>query len=404
LNGALQLNYENYEIIVSDNGKNKSVTENLQKFCEENQILFHHKKDDRGFKAGNINAVLHHTRGEYIVVLDSDHIPEPDLLNQFATVINDPTVGYIQAKVKYRNVKRLYQSANSILYTQFYEVIEAGKDPRGMVLFNGTTGCFRKSILLEVGGFSEDTLIEDIDTSMKILIQGYKGRFLNFIGSSGLVPETASSQIAQLWRWTHGACTILRLRFRSLITATKISAIKRLELLLNAMAFFSGASILFFISLLTLMITFEIPILRFSGNNFNTVYIMPSLISASYTLAVFLGILWEEREDRFFKRIITLIPFFLFSLGSFLFLISGIVEGLLLKNTPHSETSVWDRQFSIKRNSFIALIFTFSIIFLALLSIPNEFAFFIIGGSITWIFAPLMLLWEEFFPPIPSSY
>ena len=399
LNGALNIAYDNFELVVSDNGKNRSVTKELQKFCKKNEIAFYHKKDERGFKAGNINAVFDLTKGDFIIILDSDHIPVQNLLQEFAKYVIDPEIGFIQAKVSYRNVHRLYQKANSILYSQFYEVIEAAKDRRGMVLFNGTTGCFRRSVLKEIGGFAEDTLIEDIDTSMQIIARGYRGKYINFIGSHGLVPSTAKAQIAQLWRWTHGACNILRIRLRLLLTTHHIGWFKKFELILNAMAFFSGISIVFFFSILAIMINLNTPILRYSFLGINTIYIMPFLVSISYTVIALLAIIWEEREDSFFVRILHLVPFYLFSLGSFLFLISGVLEGLLLYNTPRSETSVWDRKFNILRNSLLALAYSGLIIILALLALPNEYSYFILGGTITWVFAPSMLIWEELFPP-----
>jgi len=399
IEGALKIEYDNFEIIVSDNGNNLSVTENLQNYCEDNQIIFHHKKDERGFKAGNINAVLKLTQGEFVVILDSDHVPRPDLLMIFTPIVEDPTIGFIQAKVGYRNTRRFYQAANSILYSQFYEVIETAKDHRGVVLFNGTTGCFRKSVLNEIGGFSEDTLIEDIDTSLLILARGYQSRFVNYIGSEGLVPETSKAQISQLWRWTHGACNILRIRFKTIIKSSQISWNKRFELILNAMAFFSGTSIVFLFTLLTLMITAQIPILRLSLFGINTTFIMPSLVSVSFSITTFLAVYWEERETNILRRLMQLFVFYLFSLGSFLFLISALIDGLLLRNTPNSETSVWDRDFNVIRNSSMAIGVIVVFIFFLIQSIPNEFSLFLIGGIGSWIFTPLMLLWEEFFPP-----
>ncbi|MCK4848595.1 MAG: glycosyltransferase [Candidatus Heimdallarchaeota archaeon] len=399
IEGALKLDYDNYEVIVSDNGKNMSVTENLRNFCEQKKIIFHHKKDDRGYKAGNINAVLKLTQGEFIVILDSDHIPKPELLMIFAPIVEDPTIGFVQAKVGYRNTRRFYQAANSILYSQFYEVIETAKDHRGLVLFNGTTGCFRKSVLNEIGGFSEDTMIEDIDTSLLILARGYKSKFINHIGSHGLVPETSKAQISQLWRWTHGACNILRIRLITIAKSSQISWSKRLELILNAMAFFSGISIVFLFTLLTLMITAQIPILRVSILGINTTFIMPSLVSVSFTITSILAVLWEDRETNIGRRLGQLIVFYLFSLGSFLFLISGLIDGLLLRNTPKSETGVWDRNFNVIRNSLMAIGFIFVLIFCLIQSLPNEFSLLLLGGIGSWIFTPLMLLWEEIFPP-----
>ena len=399
LKGVMNLKYENYEVIVSDNGKDMLVTENLRRYCETNQITFHHKKDERGFKAGNINAVLGLTKGDFIVILDSDHIPVPNLLQQFIPLLNEPNVGFVQAKVAYRNTQRIYQAANSILYAQFYEIIETGKDHRGMVLFNGTTGCFRKSVLLEIGGFAEDTLIEDIDTSIQILTKGYQGRFINSIGSYGLVPESAKAQISQLWRWTHGACNILRIRMRLLLFNSQISFFKRFELILNAMAFFSGISIVMLFTLFSFMIWMQIPILRLSILNINLIYLMPILVSTFSLLVAALTIIWEDTDVKLYKRLLHLIPFYLFSLGAFLFLVSGVIEGLLLKNTPTSETSVWDRPFRVFRNTLTAILFICLLILLAVFAAADDFSIFVLGGVISWFFAPLMLIWEEIFPP-----
>ncbi len=406
--GALKIKYDNYEIIVSDNGQDSSTTNQLKTFCEKNKIKFYHKDDTRGFKAGNINVVLSKTKGEYIVILDSDHIPVPSLLTEFAKILGNKkynssdNIGFIQAKVSYRNAFRLYQKANSILYSQFFEVFEAGKHNRGMVLFNGSTGCFRKKALIEEGGFSEQTLIEDIDTSIKILCNNYSGKYLNFVGSKGLVPETAKKQVAQLWRWAHGACSILRLRTRPIFASNRKLSEKG-ELILNAMAFFSGISVVALIITLALLISFQMSFLRPSILGIHTGFIMPSLVGVFFSISSILAISWEERQQNFIYRLLQLIPFYLFSLGAFMFLISGIIEGLMLKNTPQSEGRVWNRQIHTIRDSLIILGVSLLIVFIGIVGVLNNFSggfgWFVIGGALSWMLAPLVLLWEEISPP-----
>lgn len=404
LQGALEIEYQNYEIIVSDNGQDPNITKQLQEFCGENQIQFYHKQDRRGFKAGNINAVLDKTKGEFIVILDSDHIPVSNLLTEFSKAISDTKVGYIQAKVSYRNTNKLYQAANSILYSQFYEVFEAAKDQRGVVLFNGTTGCFRKEVLVKVGGFSEETVIEDIDTSMKILSNGYKGKYIDFIGSYGLVPETAKSQVSQLWRWANGASSVLRLRLRMILGSKNLNWFEKLELILNTMAFFAGISVVLLITALAFLILGNIPFLRPDLFGMHSGFLMPSFVGIAYSLAAFLAILWEPRQQHLSQRIIQLIPFYLFSLGTFLFLISGVIEGLLLKTTAVSEGAIWNREISVVRNSLLALGFCFILILISLWNLSHQFALIVIGGVFGWILAPLMLLYEEIFPPQTNTH
>ncbi|MFX0085965.1 MAG: glycosyltransferase [Candidatus Hodarchaeota archaeon] len=404
--GTMKIDYNKYDIIVSDNGQDPQVTKQLKEFCDSNKINFFHKEDSRGFKAGNINAVLDKASGEFIVILDSDHIPVPSLLSEFAKVMVDEKIGYVQAKVSYRNTQRLYQAANSILYSQFYEVFETAKDPRGVVLFNGTTGCFRKNVLFEINGFSEETLIEDIDTSIKILSNGYQGKYLNFIGSYGLVPETAKSQISQLWRWAHGACTIIRLRTRSILTSSNLDWKKKIELLLNIMAFFTGTCIIFLVCTLALMIVGNFLFLRAEILGFHLGFLMPTLVSAAYISTAILAIIWESREQDFINRVLYLIPFLLFSLGTFLFLVSGVIEGFLLKNTPTSKSSVWNRDVHVIRNSILALCLCGLVIGIGIIGLSNQkftiSAIYILGGALGWILAPIFLLKEELFPPIES--
>ncbi|MHA1214457.1 MAG: glycosyltransferase family 2 protein [Candidatus Hodarchaeales archaeon] len=412
LEGAMKLDYEKYEIIVSDNGQDPIVTEKLEEFCKAKNIPFYHKDDSRGFKAGNINAVLDKALGDYIIILDSDHIPVSDLLKKLSKFINEERekgsgeIAFIQAKVAYRNTNRLYQKANSILYSQFYEVFEAAKDNRGMVLFNGSTGCFKTDILKQYGGFSEETLIEDIDTSMKILIDGYKGRYLNAVGSYGLVPETAKDQVSQLWRWAHGACSILRLRMRKILFS-KLGLLKKAELILNAMAFFSGICIVALMGILSIMIILKVDYLRPVFLGIHLGYLMPTLVGISFSISAFLAILWEERNDPLISRLFQLIPFYLFSLGAFLFVISGVIEGLLLKNTPLGEGSVWNREIHALRNSVIALLFCGLMISIGFYGVINGFSagfgWFIISGVLTWVLAPIILIWEEVFPPIKKQ-
>ncbi len=405
LEGTLKINYSNYEIIVSDNGQDPQVTKQLKEYCEKNQIMFFHKQDSRGFKAGNINAVLDKTTGELIVIIDSDHIPVPELLTEFSRVMIDRSIGYAQTKVLYRNTQRIYQAANSILYSQFYEVFETAKDPRGVVLFNGTTGCFRKDILVEVEGFSEDSLIEDIDTSIKILSKGYQGRYINFVGSYGLVPESAKKQVSQLWRWAHGACTLIRLRTRSILASPNLGWKKKFELISNVMAFFAGTTLIFLVGTLAVMIVFNISFLRMNIFGFHSGFLMPTLVGISYLFSVILAIIWEERKQSFIIRLLYLVPFLLFSLGTFIFLVSGVIEGFLLKNTPTSEGSVWNRDIHVVRNSIIALCLCGIIGGIGLLGMRqaneeiNVLAVYVLGGALGWILAPLTLLFEELFPP-----
>ena len=234
---------------------------------------------------------------------------------------------------------------------------------------------------------------------MKILSRGYEGRYLDFVGSYGLVPESAKSQIAQLWRWSTGATSVLRLRTRMILGSKNLSWFKKLELILNAMAFFSGICVVLLMTILSVLILGDIPFLRPPIFGLHSGYLMPSLVGISYTMSAFLAILWEPRQQHLLMRLIQLIPFYLFSLGTFLFLISGVIEGLLLKTTTLDSGVLWTREVRVIRNSLIALGFCTFLILISLIRWSHHFAPVVAGGVLGWVLAPLMLLYEEAFPP-----
>ena len=107
------------------------------------------------------------------------------------------------------------------------------------------TGCFRKQTLLEIGGFREETLIEDIDTSILLLSKGYTSNLVSHVGSWGLAPMVCRQQLAQLWRWSHGATSILRWRSKRILSS-EVPLVKRVELLLDVSSFLAGLATLFF--------------------------------------------------------------------------------------------------------------------------------------------------------------
>ena len=165
------------------------------------------------------------------------------------------------------------------------------------------------------------------------------------------------------------------------------------------MAFFSGISIVFLVTLLAIMMLNDIPFLRSEFFGFHLGYLMPTLVSISYTLAALLAIIWEKREQNLIIRLLQLIPFYLFSLGAFLFIISGVIEGLLLKNTPLSEGSVWNREIHVIRNSILIFSLSGILIVIGILCISSSFSLFVIGGGFSWLLAPAVLLYEEISTP-----
>lgn len=354
VNGAISQDYPNeqYEVILIDNGTNQTLSKQLKQECKAADVKYLYFLNKGGFKAAALNFGLQHAKGGYVTVLDADQIPVPNLLYGLVTGFDSPDTAYTVSKVRFRNTKGIISKANALIHMQFYEVIEVAKSRRGMTLFAGTSGCFRKDLLLEIGGFQENTLIEDIDTSTALLHRGYKGKLVNQIGSWGLAPTTCREQIGQMWRWAHGATSILRLRSREIISS-QIPLTHRIELILNVSAFLAGLATFFFtIGAAVMFVDDSRPFRPYVGA-FPLYLVMPALFMLGHLGETFLGLLVEENSGPLHKRVFELIPFYLLSFAVFPFLISAAIGGFFEREPLSREHTSWNPETNFRRNAVL---------------------------------------------------
>jgi cellulose synthase (UDP-forming) len=59
--------------------------------------------DQADAKAGNVNAVLAQTSGEFVAIFDTDHLPTPDFLDAVLGGFDDPRAASVQSGVAFHN-------------------------------------------------------------------------------------------------------------------------------------------------------------------------------------------------------------------------------------------------------------------------------------------------------------
>ncbi len=168
-------------------------------------------------KAGNLNnALFGSTDGEFIVLLDADHVPTPDLIDSTLGLFADPRVAVVQTPQDFYNLdsfqhqtdwKQEYSWQQQEL---FFSVIQPGKDYWNAALFCGSPAIARRSALKAVGGFATGTVTEDFHTSVRLQALGYRVVYFNCTVARGLAPQTFGFFSSQWLRWGQGAMQILR--------------------------------------------------------------------------------------------------------------------------------------------------------------------------------------------------
>jgi len=135
----------------------------LKALCEQHGLGYVTRSEDwtkdlpRHAKAGNLNNALMVTHGEFLLILDADQIPEPDILEKTLGYFNNRRVALVQTPQYFSNVP-----ASDPLGSQaplFYGPIQQGKDGWNAAFFCGSNAILRREALMQLGlvGYVKET-------------------------------------------------------------------------------------------------------------------------------------------------------------------------------------------------------------------------------------------------------
>jgi cellulose synthase/poly-beta-1,6-N-acetylglucosamine synthase-like glycosyltransferase len=188
-----------------------------------------------GFKAGALEAGLNQARGELIAVFDADFVPPPDFL--FSVIpffLTNARLGFAQARWGHLNRSQsLLTLAQAIGIDGHFLVEQPARSGSGLFLnFNGTAGVWRRTAIVEGGGWSWDTLTEDLDLSYRVQFKGWEALYLPDVVVEAELPEDVNAFRSQQFRWAKGSIqTVIKL-FPQLARA-KVSRFKKVQAFLH---------------------------------------------------------------------------------------------------------------------------------------------------------------------------
>jgi cellulose synthase (UDP-forming) len=162
-----------------------------------------------GAKAGKINAALKRTTEDFILVLDPDHIPFPNFLDEVLGYFKDEKVGYVQVAQAYYNQYRSFAARGAAEQTYgFYGPTQMGMNGVNCAVAIGANCTFRRKALESIGGHGIG-LAEDLVTAIRIHAKQWKSVYAPIIVSRGLVPEDMGSFCKQQLKWARGVHEVL---------------------------------------------------------------------------------------------------------------------------------------------------------------------------------------------------
>jgi cellulose synthase/poly-beta-1,6-N-acetylglucosamine synthase-like glycosyltransferase len=170
-------------------------------------IVYLHRKERSGFKAGALSEGLMQARGELLAIFDADFMPDADFLMETVPYFADPGIGMLQTRWGHVNGNySLLTRAQSMGIDGHFGVEQGARAWNGLFMnFNGTAGIWRKSAILDAGGWQADTLTEDLDLSYRAQLKGWKLQFVSHVVCPAEVPVTINAFKSQQHRWAKGS-------------------------------------------------------------------------------------------------------------------------------------------------------------------------------------------------------
>jgi cellulose synthase/poly-beta-1,6-N-acetylglucosamine synthase-like glycosyltransferase len=254
LRALAALEYPSFEVLVVDNNTPQEKTwRPVEALCRElgPRFKFFHIENWPGYKSGALNFALSQTdpRAELIGIIDADYRANPEFLRETVPAFTDPNLAFIQAPQDYRDyVPGSWAEAIYYSYEYFFQVPMPVRNERNAIIFSGTMGLIRASVLREIGGWDEQCITEDAEASLRVLKRGYSSQYFHRSMGQGLMPCTFAGLKRQRFRWCFGNIQILRKHWEALMPwaglldpANRLTAAQRYFYLAGCLQWFSDA-------------------------------------------------------------------------------------------------------------------------------------------------------------------
>jgi poly-beta-1,6-N-acetyl-D-glucosamine synthase len=206
IQSLFDLDYPKYEVIVVDDGSTDTTYQLVRGLVGQSDrcILRVFSKPNAG-KANALNFALTQARGELIVAMDADTALDPQALREMQPHFADPRIGAVAGCVRVINRENMLTWLQALEFVHGLAFVRMGQGfVRLITVVPGPLGMFRKSAIMALGAYENDTFAEDTDLSLKLLMHGwhipYEPRAVAWSES----PSRLLDLLKQRYRWSRG--------------------------------------------------------------------------------------------------------------------------------------------------------------------------------------------------------
>ena len=186
-----------------------------------------------GYKAGALADGLAKCDFPFVAMFDSDFVIPSDFLRRALVEFADERVAFVQGRWGFANESDSFLTKVQALMLDGHFAIEhrvralAGR----FFNFNGTAGVWRRAAIDDAGGWTSDSITEDLDLSLRAWLAGWEFCYLDDLIAMSDLPVRMSAYRTQQNRWISGSIQTA-MTYLPKILSSPVSYTRRLDLLL----------------------------------------------------------------------------------------------------------------------------------------------------------------------------
>lgn len=207
------LNYQNYEVLVMDDGSTDQTPQILRRLQAQSDRLRVIRIEDNQGKAHAFNVGIFLAKGEYILSNDADTLPERDALKKYMRYFTSPRgINYaaITANMDVYNRTSLWGKSQTVEFSSIVGIIKRSQTAinNTMYAYSGANTMYRREFLINVGGFRQDRATEDISIAWDHTFTNLTPKFAPDIVFHMNVPDSFKELYRQRRRWAQGGSEV----------------------------------------------------------------------------------------------------------------------------------------------------------------------------------------------------
>ena len=227
------------EVIVIDDGSKDNTKQIVQEYIKDKPYFSLISHPNMG-KAASMNKTLKMIKGEFFACLDADsfvhHLTLKKMLSQYYQK-NYPNLAIITPAMKVYQPKNILQKIQWLEYLVIILIARVSSHLDSLYVAPGPFSLYRTEIIRRLGGFDEESIVEDQEIAYKVQKNNYRVTqcFDGYVYT--VAPKQFKPFYRQRKRWYLGSIICLK-KYKQMIANRKYGDFGMMQMTKNVLGYF----------------------------------------------------------------------------------------------------------------------------------------------------------------------